>query len=104
IYNTIQEADALNTAGKATQALTKYLEAQTSLERFRKIHAEWNPKVISFRVNYVAAKITAVSAAVPAPDVVASGKGSTNSTTNTISLAHVSTNALDTQLNSLRDQ
>jgi tetratricopeptide (TPR) repeat protein len=104
IYNTIQEADALNTAGKATQALTKYLEAQTSLERFRKIHAEWNPKVISFRANYVAVKITAVSAAVPAPDIVASSRGSTNSTTNTVSLAHVSTNALDTQLNSLRDQ
>src|SRR5882762_7846525 len=103
IYNTIQEADALNLGGKGTQALKKYLEAQTSLDRFRKINAEWNPKVVTFRLNYLAAKVAAVSAAVPAAENVVATKVSSNAAPAT----HISTNAanaLDTQLTSLRDQ
>ena len=67
IYNLIQEADKLNSGGQPSEALPKYLEAQTALQRFQKGYPDWNVKVISFRLNYVAAKIAAVSARVPAP-------------------------------------
>src|SRR3954469_16398442 len=66
IYNTIQEADALNNNGKSAPALAKYLEAQTALERFRRVNPEWNPQVLNFRLNYLAGKVASTSAAVPA--------------------------------------
>ncbi|MGD0258345.1 MAG: tetratricopeptide repeat protein [Verrucomicrobiota bacterium] len=75
IYNLIQEADKLNSGGQPREALPKYLEAQTALQRFQKGFPDWNVKVISFRLNYVAAKIAAVSARIPAP--VAPAPGST---------------------------
>ena len=67
IYNTIQQADGLNTAGKPQEALTKYLEAQTSLQRMQKLSPDWNPKVVAFRLNYLAEKISGISASAPAP-------------------------------------
>ena len=73
IYNLIQEADKLNSAGQPSEALPKYLEAQTALQRFQKGYPDWNVQVISFRLNYVAGKIAAVSARVPAPVAPAPG-------------------------------
>jgi tetratricopeptide (TPR) repeat protein len=66
IYNLIQEADKLNSGGQPSEALPKYLEAQTALQRFQKGYPDWNTKVINFRLNYVATRIAAVSAKVPA--------------------------------------
>ena len=63
IYNLIQEADKLNSGGQPSEALPKYLEAQTALRQFQKGYPDWNVKVITFRLNYVAAKIAAVSPA-----------------------------------------
>jgi len=59
IYNLIQQADALNGNGQFTQALPKYLEAQSALQRMQKLRPEWNPKVVNFRLNYLAEKIEA---------------------------------------------
>src|SRR5512135_3856745 len=67
IYTLIQEADKLSSGGQPSEALPKYLEAQTTLQRFQKGYPDWNGKVVSFRLNYVADKITALSARVPAP-------------------------------------
>ena len=61
IYNLIQEADKLNNDLQPGDALPKYLEAQTALQRFQKGYPDWNPTVIGFRLSYVAAKITALS-------------------------------------------
>jgi Tfp pilus assembly protein PilF len=63
IYNLIQQADALNSKGQFTQALPKYLEAQSALQRIQKVSPEWNPKVVNFRLNYLAEKIDAVPGA-----------------------------------------
>src|SRR5208283_4532429 len=73
IYTLIKEADKLNSGGQLSEALPKYLEAQTALLRFQKGYPDWNVKVISFRLNYVTAKIAAVSARVPAPVTPAPG-------------------------------
>ncbi len=79
IYNLIQQADSLQANGQPSQALAKYLEAQSGLQRFRKGYPEWNVKVVNFRINYLAAKVAALSGstppAAPAPAVAASKDG-----------------------------
>ncbi len=67
IYNLIQEADSLGNANQPGRALTKYLEAQTSLQRLQKGYADWNPKVVNFRMNYLATKVAAMAERVPPP-------------------------------------
>ena len=68
IYNLIQQADTLNGNGQFAQALPKYLEAQSALQRIQKFNPTWNPKVVSYRLSYLAEKIEAgPSAAASAP-------------------------------------
>ena len=78
IYSLIQEADKLNSGGQPGDALPKYVEAQAALQRFKKGYPEWNPKVISFRLSYVTAKIAEVSPRVPAVTTPAPGQAATN--------------------------
>jgi len=78
IYSLIQEAGKLNSGGRPSEALQKYLEAQTALQQFQKHFPQWNPNVISFRLNDVAAKIAEVSARVPAAALPASGEAAAN--------------------------
>src|SRR5438105_5926960 len=58
IYGVIQQADALSTGGKTEAALAKYREAQTALQNFQQAHRTWNEKAVTFRMNYVAEKVT----------------------------------------------
>ena len=67
IYNTIQEADLLDSNGQANRALAKYVEAQTALQRFQRIYPEWNTKLVGFRLSYVASRIAALSTKASAP-------------------------------------
>jgi len=57
IYNLIQQADALNRNGQFALALPKYLEAQSALQRIQKFNPEWNPKVVNYRLDYLAERI-----------------------------------------------
>lgn len=66
IYGLIQQADALENSGQPAAALARYREARTALERFQKNYPDWNPKIVNFRLNYLAAKIAAVSERLPA--------------------------------------
>lgn len=68
IYATIHEGDRLLAAGQDRAALAKYLEAQLALQRLQKAHPDWNPRVVQFRLNYLAERIaTASSRAQSAP-------------------------------------
>jgi Tfp pilus assembly protein PilF len=78
IYSLIQEAAKLNSGGQHSEALQKYLEAQTALQRFQKSYPQWNPNVISFRLNDVAAKIAEVSPRVRAGTTAAPGGAATD--------------------------
>jgi LysM repeat protein len=60
IFNLIQEADGLSGV-QPSQALAKYLEAQKGLQQLQNGSPDWNPKVVAFRLSYVASKITAIS-------------------------------------------
>src|SRR5438270_12898240 len=57
IYNLIQEGDSLSSTGKPVEALGRYSEAQTSLQKFQQMYPAWNTKVVAFRLNYLAAKV-----------------------------------------------
>ena len=63
----IQKAEALDSAGQTGKALTKYQEAQASLQTFRKTHPEWNPKVVAYRTKYLNEKVEACSQKIAAP-------------------------------------
>src|SRR5882724_10328521 len=67
IYNQIQEGELLESNGQSNQALAKYLEAQTALQRFQRAHPEWNAPVVKFRLSYLESKIAGFSAKAPPP-------------------------------------
>ena len=61
VFNLIEQADSLNSSGKDAAALAKYKEAQTALTDFQKSYRTWNPKVVAYRLEYVAEKIATLS-------------------------------------------
>ena len=66
IYNVIQAGDSLsNSPEQAAAGLTRYLEAQAQLQKFQNSYPDWNPKVVGYRLNYLASKIAALSAKYP---------------------------------------
>ena len=67
IYNLIQQADGLNSSGKTQEALQKYLDAQTALQRLQRLSPDWNSKVINFRLGYIEEKISGIAATPGAP-------------------------------------
>ncbi len=74
IYGTIQLADKLADSGQPGEALAAFTDAQVQLERFKKIFPDWNPNIISFRLNYVADKAAALKSRTPAaPSAPAKG-------------------------------
>src|SRR5258705_12016084 len=57
IYNLIQEADALSDGDQGREAGLKYIEAQKMLKAFQAEYPSWNGNVVSYRLNYLTAKI-----------------------------------------------
>lgn len=64
IYGVIQEAESLSREGRQGDALTKYIEARTTLQRFQRGYPEWTPEVVKFRLDYLGQRITELSATV----------------------------------------
>ena len=64
IYTLIQQADALS-GSQPTQALSKYLQAQSALQKLQRTYPDWNGKVVSFRLNYLTLKVQALSVQTP---------------------------------------
>jgi tetratricopeptide (TPR) repeat protein len=60
IFARIQEADSLST-NQPGKALAKYVEAQNALQHLHKASPDWNPKIVSFRLTYLASRISALS-------------------------------------------
>jgi len=61
IYGLIQQADELNSSGKAALAKAKYQEAQTALKSFKSDYPNWNVKLVTYRLSYVVQKLAALS-------------------------------------------
>jgi tetratricopeptide (TPR) repeat protein len=66
IYSLMQQADSLNSAGHSSEALAGFVEAQGELVKFQKAYPDWNPKIVNFRLNYLAEKIVELTPQVPA--------------------------------------
>lgn len=99
IYNIIQEADLLSSNGQVNQALGKYLEAQNALQKFHRINPDWNPKVVTFRLNYLTSKVAAASTQpISADKSLKTATPSSNNPNPALSAQ------LDHQLNTLKDQ
>ena len=65
IYSLMQQADSLNSTGHSSEALAGFREAQRDLLKFQAINPDWNPKIIHFRLNYLAEKIAELTPQVP---------------------------------------
>jgi len=63
IYTQIQQADEFARGGRATLARQRYEEAREALQSLQKREPTWNPRVVEFRLRYIAEKL----AALPAP-------------------------------------
>jgi tetratricopeptide (TPR) repeat protein len=57
IYSWIEQGDALLKEGQTRLATDKYQEAQAALRALQKNHPGWNPKILSFRLDYVSGKL-----------------------------------------------
>lgn len=76
VYSLISQGDSFSDLGNENSAKQKYQEAQTALQGFKKNNPTWNPAVVSFRSEYLAAKINPASAlvATPAESIAATPK------------------------------
>jgi Flp pilus assembly protein TadD len=65
IYSLMQQADSSDSSGQPRQALAQYVQVQGELEKFQKIYPDWNPRIVNFRLKYLAEKIAEVTAKLP---------------------------------------
>jgi len=68
IFNIIERADSLVESGQTNLARARYQEAQNALLTLKRSNPAWNVKAVSYRLNYVAAKIAALSKPAAAPE------------------------------------
>jgi len=62
IYGRIQQADSLQSLGQPRAALAGYVGAQTQLQKFQKSYPDWDSKIVGYRLDYLAGKITGLTA------------------------------------------
>ena len=70
IYNLIQQGDGQVSDGQQSDALTTYTDAQGRLEKFQKMYPNWDPSIISYRMDDLNKKINQLQTALapkPAP-------------------------------------
>jgi len=65
IYALIQQGDTYDKLGEPRRALDDFTEAQTSLQKFQRVFPDWNPKIVNFRLSYLAEKIAETTARLP---------------------------------------
>ena len=61
VLTLIHQADVLKAGGKSGAALAAYRKAQTKLGEFQRNNPQWNRTILSYRINYLADKIAALS-------------------------------------------
>ena len=65
IYSLMQQADTLDNSGQPRPALAQYVQVQGELQKFQKNYPDWSPRIVNFRLKYLAEKITEVTAKLP---------------------------------------
>ena len=67
IYSLIQQADSLAGGGETRPALEAYLGAQAQLRKFQKLYPNWDPGIVSYRLEDIAQKIDGLKGQAAAP-------------------------------------
>jgi Flp pilus assembly protein TadD len=100
IYSLMQQADALDSSGQARQALAQYVQVQGELQKFQSIYPDWSPRIVNFRLNYLAEKIAEVTAKLP----VTPQSGTPPASPPPAAAASTSAADLEAQLGALHEQ
>lgn len=103
IYGLMQQGNANDNSGEPRRALEDYTEAQSRLQSFQKVFPDWYPKIVNFRLGYLADKIAQDRAKMPstnAPPVAAAPAPATAPA----EAAAAAGARLESQINALREQ
>lgn len=73
IFNIVMAADGLKAQGQGRQALQKYMEAERDLKKLKNAYGDWNPKIVNFRLSYLADRIGPLKVQYPGTQIVDSG-------------------------------
>jgi Tfp pilus assembly protein PilF len=60
IYSAVQQAETLADSGDARQALASLTDAQQQLLQFQKVYPNWNPGIISYRLDDLSKKLNSI--------------------------------------------
>jgi tetratricopeptide (TPR) repeat protein len=60
IYSLIQSAENLAGTGETRDAVVGLADAQVQLQKFQKLYPTWNPDIVAYRLNDIAAKMSAM--------------------------------------------
>ncbi|MGA3163825.1 MAG: tetratricopeptide repeat protein [Verrucomicrobiota bacterium] len=104
IYALMQQADTLEDSGDLHQALADYVEARNELGKFQKVFPDWNPKIVNFRLDYLAEKIAGLTARLPAAPQSETPLSAAAPAPVPPVAAASATAGLESQLGALRDQ
>lgn len=63
ILSTIHEADDLLGRGRTAEAMTKYRDARNRLHKLQGAHPGWNPRLMAYRLQYIADQMAGASRA-----------------------------------------
>lgn len=67
IYNLMTQADNLSASNEVAAARAKYEAAQAELKDLKRTFPTWNPKLVTYRLGYLADRIAALSQPASAP-------------------------------------
>src|SRR5258706_11104612 len=67
VYSLIEEADKLNASGETRSSVTRYSEAQVALKELQRIYPDWNPKIVTYRLNYISTRLDPLTKKMAAP-------------------------------------
>ncbi|PHX93078.1 MAG: hypothetical protein CK546_09365 [Pedosphaera sp.] len=65
VFNTVLQGDSLLDAGQGKQALEKYLVALDELKKLQAAYKTWEPKLVTFRVQYLEDQVKKLDAQFP---------------------------------------
>jgi len=102
IYSLIQQADSSDSSGQSRQALAQYVAVQAELQKFARINPDWNPRIVNFRLNYLAEKISQVTQTLPVETNLPPETVTTAAAPGTVSSTALAD--LQAQLGALHDQ
>ncbi len=67
IYGLIQEGESMAAAGRPAQAMDRFQAADKALRGFARAYPSWNPKIVKFRLGFLAERLGSLAGKVTGP-------------------------------------